>query len=241
MESVIYAILNKINNKRYVGSAKDFKVRKRIHLNQLKQNKHHSYILQKAWNKYGNNNFEFIILEEVLDSRFLIKREQWWIDNSNCEYNISKIANSSLGIKRRYETIEKCRIAHLGEKHPDWRNKLKSKSQGGDNHWTKKKKFSIESRKKMSDSHNILYKSGYIHPQLGTKLSIERIEKMRIQFSKPVIQKSKLDIFIKEWPSIKQAAKYLNISECGIVNCCKKKINYNTAAGYKWEYKTINI
>jgi hypothetical protein len=56
------------------------------------------------------------------------------------------------------------RKAHLGEKHPEWRNKIKSISQGGENHWTKKKKFSEEAKKRMSETHKKLYKNGYQNP-----------------------------------------------------------------------------
>ena len=43
----IYCILNKLNGNRYVGSAIKSYKRKYAHLFALKNNKHHSYYLQK--------------------------------------------------------------------------------------------------------------------------------------------------------------------------------------------------
>ena len=101
--SVIYAIVNKINNKLYIGSAKSFYTRFYRHLSRLKRNEHHSIILQNAWNKYGEENFSFELLEIVsLDE--ILKREQWYIDFFKPEYNICKKAGNTLGIKHTMET-----------------------------------------------------------------------------------------------------------------------------------------
>ena len=45
--SCIYAIRNIVNNKLYIGSAKEFKNRKRIHKQQLKNNNHHPLFSEK--------------------------------------------------------------------------------------------------------------------------------------------------------------------------------------------------
>ena len=48
----IYKIKNNINDKVYIGSTKDFEKRKSRHLNELKNNKHHSIYFQRFYNKY---------------------------------------------------------------------------------------------------------------------------------------------------------------------------------------------
>jgi group I intron endonuclease len=63
--SCIYKIVNNINGKIYIGSAVDFKRRKRDHLYQLKKGIHHSKYLQRGYNKHGFENFNFSILEIV--------------------------------------------------------------------------------------------------------------------------------------------------------------------------------
>jgi len=113
---VIYSISNKITGKRYVGSAVDFRRRKNLHLHHLRAKTHHSRYLQNAWNKYGEENFIIIILEEVVDVNDLISREQWYLDNTNCEYNMCRIAGSSLGIVRSEETRIKIGIARSNMK-----------------------------------------------------------------------------------------------------------------------------
>ena len=57
----VYFIKNKINGKFYVGHSIDIKYRFRRHLYELKRNIHHCQYLQRAWNKYGEENYEFII------------------------------------------------------------------------------------------------------------------------------------------------------------------------------------
>lgn len=116
---VIYSISNKITGKRYVGSAVDFRRRKNLHLHHLRAKTHHSRYLQNAWNKYGEENFIITILEEVSDVNDLINREQWYLDNTNCEYNMCRIAGSSLGIKRSEETRRKVGAAQIGRKASD--------------------------------------------------------------------------------------------------------------------------
>ncbi len=73
--SGIYKILNKSNNKCYIGSTINFNDRRNLHFSKLKRGKHHSIILQRAYDKYGIDNFEFIILEECENDN-LLEREQ---------------------------------------------------------------------------------------------------------------------------------------------------------------------
>lgn len=82
IKSGIYYIENLINNKKYIGQSNNIKDRWRRHISELNKNKHHNDYLQKSWNKYGENNFMFEIIEycsiENLDDR-----EQYWIDFYN--------------------------------------------------------------------------------------------------------------------------------------------------------------
>jgi hypothetical protein len=62
MNTGIYCIFNKITKKRYIGSASGkhgFRARWRNHKWRLRNGKHHSLYLQNAWNKYGEDSFEF--------------------------------------------------------------------------------------------------------------------------------------------------------------------------------------
>lgn len=106
--SGIYQIRNLINNKVYIGSAKNMAQRKQHHFNMLKLNQHDNIHLQRAYNKDGEDNFIWEILEQV-DIDLLIEKEQYYIDQllDGMKYNIRKIAESNLGIKFSEESKQK--------------------------------------------------------------------------------------------------------------------------------------
>lgn len=52
-DGLVYTIINIKNGKRYVGSTRLFEERKYYHLYLLRKGSHHSKILQRAYNKYG--------------------------------------------------------------------------------------------------------------------------------------------------------------------------------------------
>lgn len=87
----IYKIINIINSKFYVGSAVDLKRRKTRHFSELRGNKHNNRHLQAAWNKYGEQAFVFVVLEEVSADADLLTAENVWlhahVGQENC-YNI---------------------------------------------------------------------------------------------------------------------------------------------------------
>lgn len=119
MLSAIYFIENTINGKIYIGSAMDVPKRWAMHRYMLKHNKHHSILLQRAWNKYGEEAFDFGLLEIVAVDQ-LIEREQYFIDlafaaDRNSGYNICPIAGSSLGVKQSEQARKNKSIARKGK------------------------------------------------------------------------------------------------------------------------------
>ena len=52
---------------------------------------------------------------------------------------------------------------------------------------------------------------------------------------KPILQFDKEDNFIKEWPSIKSAIEFYEVTHSTIC-CCLKGIS-KTSCGFKWKYK----
>ena len=65
-----------------------------------------SSLITRALLKYGYSGFCLYILE-YCEPSILLEREQYYIDTLNPEYNILKIAGSSLGFKHSEETIAK--------------------------------------------------------------------------------------------------------------------------------------
>lgn len=120
----IYAIVCIANNKIYVGSAKDISQRWYTHQSMLRRHRTHSHKLQNAWDKYGEENFEFLVLERVDNLEDLIAREQYWIDLINPELNIRKIADRNDGVRMPREAVEKvAEINRLRERSPEEREK----------------------------------------------------------------------------------------------------------------------
>lgn len=119
----IYKITNQINNKFYIGSTVYFASRKSSHLRAFRKGKHQDYF-QKAYNKYGEKNFIFEILEVVQDEHKLIEREQYYLDLlkpyiRTIGYNIAKIAGSQLGFRHSDKTKELLRKQQLGKSYED--------------------------------------------------------------------------------------------------------------------------
>lgn len=144
LEIGIYEIVNKTNGKRYIGSTEQsFTIRWRNHRSLLRANRHHSRHLQNAWNKYGEDSFEFRVLERNPGPEIYyfdnITREQWYLDNESCEYNMSDRADrpaGMLGKKHKPETIEKIRQSNLGQKRSmESRKKMSLAKQGKNNPW----------------------------------------------------------------------------------------------------------
>ncbi|MGL5870882.1 MAG: GIY-YIG nuclease family protein [Xenococcaceae cyanobacterium] len=105
----VYAIICLENGFWYIGSAKSvrgFWSRIFKHRNDLQRGVHHSPILQKHYERYGEDAFTVLILEECEPDK-CIEVEQIWLDlngvgSENCSYNLLKIAGgvpSNLGKK----------------------------------------------------------------------------------------------------------------------------------------------
>ena len=105
----VYKIINKTNGKCYIGSSININNRWAKHKALLRHNKHENKKLQNAWNKYGEENFQFIVVKEC-DNEILLEEEQSYLDelgaqdfinkiNRNFDkicYNVSAIANTCI-------------------------------------------------------------------------------------------------------------------------------------------------
>ena len=107
-KSGIYRLINEVNNKSYIGSAKDFRVRFWVYFsfNRLIKS---NMAINKAILKYGHKNFKLERLK-YCDESCLIKEEQNYIDNYKPEYNILNKAYSSLNYKHTLNTKNKFKI-----------------------------------------------------------------------------------------------------------------------------------
>jgi len=106
MNSGIYIIKSTTNDKSYIGSTVDFKDRFYRHKRHLKLNKHKNSHLQNYYNKHGEGSLVFDILE-YCDPTILIEREQHYMDTLLPKFNIHKIADRPVNVKRTEATKQK--------------------------------------------------------------------------------------------------------------------------------------
>lgn len=122
----IYIIININNGKFYIGSASStsrkitgFKMRLNDHIRKLNVNNHRNPHLQNSWNKYGSNNFIFIILEFVEPEKCKEIEQKWlnYTDATIYGYNICKTSLTN-PYPRSNKTREKISHALSGRTRP---------------------------------------------------------------------------------------------------------------------------
>lgn len=192
----IYMIQNKVNNKIYIGQAVDIERRWESHKYYLRgnynsPNKH----LQRAWNKYGEDNFEFTIICECDESQLNTMEEYYIFELMTYDldfgYNKSyggssgrpteetrrKISESNKGKIVSEETRKKNSEAHkgkcIGENHPMYGRHHTEEARKKISEAGKGRKYSEEARKKMSES-----RKGENHPMYGKHPSEETRKKI---------------------------------------------------------------
>lgn len=172
MKAGIYRFVNTVTGDYYIGSSSDLNRRRLQHLNSLRKNKHHSYRFQKAWNDYGEIQFDYEILEELeiiedLKNQ-LFDREQYWINIIEPEYNILPAAGSTLGYHHTEETKQKISKTTTGVKKSKEHAKHISEGQRGKTitkEHKEKLSQSAKNRKSMSH-HSIISIDGIIYNSL---------------------------------------------------------------------------
>ena len=201
-KSGIYRWVNIKNKKSYIGSAKNLSNRLSIYysLTTIKKRlERGSSAIHSALLKYSYNNFILEILE-YCEQDLLISREQYYIDLLMPEYNICKIAGSTLGKVHSESTKEKIR-----------------NSTAGKNHHFFCKHHTYETRKKIG---KIL--------KYSTRLCIMpkmRLEtKLKLSLVTIGVDVKVFDIqnnLVKEFPSANKAAKYFDVASCTINKAIK--------------------
>lgn len=230
MKSGIYRIVNLFNGKFYIGSAIDIERRKKEHFNQLNKNKHYNIHLQCAYNKYGEQNFIFEVLEKCQPNT-CVEREQYYIDlydatNINKGYNIAPNAGSMLGFKFSEESLKRMSESHIGIKDSEETKRKKIAKLTGRpvSDETREKMRKINVGKKMSKESCLkISEAGK-----GRKMSDnhkEAISRGRDEFNKnhpsriKVNQYTKDGIFIKTHDSLKLAAIATNAKPSHVSRC----------------------
>lgn len=163
MRSGIYFIVNLITLKLYIGSAVYFARRRSEHFTRLAKNIHHNEHMQRAYNKYGSEAFEFIIIE-LVDIPDLFEREEYYIAKHRTTeeefgYNKCAYGRGVSGKHHSEETKRKISKSNKGKLIPQERKDRISASLKGVKHSSERiakaklKTIPIEVRIKMSKTH----------------------------------------------------------------------------------------
>lgn len=204
--SGIYLITCKVNDKHYVGKSVHCMHRLGQHKIQLKENRHHSFHLQRAYNKHGVENFTFSILEEY-PVEFLDSMENYWINlldstNRSHGYNIAS-PNGVGGFVTVEETRLKLKHSRLGTNLSDV---------------TKEKLRKINLGNKLStDQFNNLMEAGIAY-RTTAKYKQDLLNR-KLKMSRPMILYNIVNQTWKLFDSIRDATKSINASE-GAVHAC---------------------
>lgn len=242
----IYMYTNKTNRKRYIGQAKDFNRRHREHCLKC----YNKTPIDKAFNKYGEKNFEIKILaENILTQEKLNEYEKFFIKRYNtlCKnnegYNVAEGGYGNPYIGKTEEELNKIK-QKMKDNHADI---------NGSNNPMYGKKHSKESKRKMSEkatgrkcsdeTRQIMSKSqkgeknnfyGKHHSE-DTKQKLSEANKGKNSpQSKKIAQYDKQINLIKIYDSIRQAERETGVDHSSISRCCKGKLK--SIGGYIWKY-----
>lgn len=228
----IYCIENIETKKKYIGQSVDIKHRWRQHINALNTNSHENDYLQKAWNKYGRDGFQFYILEECL-SDMLDEKEIYYIEyyktlDRDFGYNLKSggqycrstptdevVKKMSESIRRSYEKNDlRQRRSECTKKY--WEDPSNKERMLGENNVMFGKQHSEESKRKMSE----VKKSKHNIPHNKNLKKVYCVE---------------LGI---EYANASVAAKELLLDSGGIIKTCRGE--RHTCGGYHWYFVDDN-
>ena len=182
----IYCIENKTTNKKYIGQSNNIMHRWNQHKNKLLNNCHPNTYLQSSWNKYGESDFTFSVLENC-DVAMLDEKENYWIafyntldrtkgfnlksggQNGGSQYSDEsrqRMSESQKELWKNSEHKEQKREFYIKA----WANEEYKASRSGENHHFYGKHLSEEHRQKISNSSK---------GKIGRPLSKEHREALR--------------------------------------------------------------
>ena len=212
------------------------------HKSDLNCIRHSNKHLQNSWNKYGQDNFKYEIIEKC-NLEEIDDREIYWInyyDSINKGYNLCKGGSGCRGYKHTEEEIMKMRMIQKPKKviqfdlKGNFIREWISVSQAS-------KELSLYKRaiKNASERNNKVKTSGkfiWMYKDENDEIGLhEYYLSERKLNTKKINQYDKNMNFIKTWDSIKQICEENNWSSLSIRNNCKgiTKISH----GYIWRYK----
>ena len=166
--SGIYCWKHIESGKRYIGQSIDIFRRMAEHRKLLRGNRHGNGYFQKAWLKYGEDGFEFSVIEFCPQEVLSWKEEEWISKHQTTKKEFGYNGTAGGEAPKLTEEIKnKISKSHTGKKHSEGtRQKMR-------NAWEHRPPISFETRKKMADSIR-----GEKHYLWGKKIPIETRKKL---------------------------------------------------------------
>jgi len=118
----IYKITNKVNGKMYIGKTKSvFKKRWSSHKSYLRKGTSGCCILQYAWNKYGEENFDFSVIAEGDFNQEELKQLEEIFIKLYGNYNVEKVSKDLPQSKAKSQKLSKASKKRWAN--AEWREK----------------------------------------------------------------------------------------------------------------------
>jgi hypothetical protein len=201
-ESGIYCFENKVNGKKYVGQSKNIYNRMQHHKSEFKKGKN-SYVLQKAWDKYGEENFLIYVIE-LCCIELLYEREVFWIKELQSHidefgYNVSwggesgmrgrhhsksakkKMSIAKKGKPRSKESVRNSSIARTGIPQSDETKKKISKANMGNKNSLGTKR-SDDSKQKISKANTGKVRTEEMNQKMSESKSYKKMKGSSSQY-----------------------------------------------------------
>lgn len=201
----IYRWTNKLKAKSYIGSGVDLTKRLRYYYN-LKELKTTSRPIDSALIKYGHDNFSLEILE-YCNKEDLSKREQYYFDLLDPEYNILKEAYSLTGFKHSEETIRKLKEKVISPEHKVLLSSIHSD-----------KVVTEDVRLKLSNATKKFKENNPLTVEAIANLRSKTIEREGVAVSVLNTLTDEVKIFTNQT----EAGLFLNITRQGVYNALKR-------------------
>lgn len=238
----IYAIINTVNNKRYIGKSSKIEHRLWSHFNAMSKdnppkkavNRH----LTQAWKKYGKDAFTTEILEtfEQVDEALMSDRELYWMDfykTCDREYGYNLRRDSSTRMIVHDETKELIRANNTGENNPNYGNRWNDEqkrhmSELAKARWASGESYTDETKRKMGENSSRFWAN---NPDIKAGMA-KKISKLKSKYKFNRIDAHTGDV-LQTYDGIAEVlTSHPDYFRIAVYNACN---GYkNTYRGFKW-------
>ena len=236
MNSGIYKITNNLNHHFYIGQSIHIQKRWKEHKKSFMETKKHYTVLQKAFHKYGFENFSFEVIEECEPDK-LNEREMFYIATLKPEYNMNMGGTGNKGYVVSDETKNLLRLLGRNQWASYDEQKRKTIIEKQLTGPRKGNHRSEETKKLLSEkTRNYFKRNGGMTEKQKKKISLALKGKLRPNDTRNfksvvAISENGMKFFFQ---SILYASIILDIDKSSISHCLIG--NRKQAGGFTWEY-----